>query len=163
MANINLSILKYALNIISNKIFNTTTPGKHLIEPFSTILNLAIISYRSEGTKLAIYNNKLFIQSPNLLQAPIRYVYGNNREELHYLLIPLMIATELYPPEKNEDIKNIYNLAINGLRKLKSSYNNGSSTVCHTIDLYISILNRKVLEKSIHVDSYDLYKNDECY
>ena len=45
------------------------------------------------------------------------------------------------------------------MRKLKLSYNNGSSTVCYTLDLYISILEQKLVNKSVHIDSYDTSQN----
>jgi len=158
MSNLNMSILKYAFNLINYKFNKDVFPKKQILEPLSCILNLAILSFKEPGTKIAVSNNRLYIQSPNLFQGPLRLVYGNNREEIHHLLKPLMLATELYPPETGPELKYMYGLAVQGLKHLKQSYNNGSSTVCHTIDLYISVLERKVMEQSVHVDSYDVCK-----
>jgi hypothetical protein len=160
MSTMNLSILKYAVGMVTNRL-SKEVEIKQILEPLSTLIQLAIISYKEEGTKIAIYDHRIYIQPPSILQAPMRMVYGNNREELHHLLNPIMLATMLYPPEKSNELKSIYNLAIQGIKRLKNSYRrkNGSfshsSTVCHTLDLYISILDRKVLEKSIHIDSYE--------
>jgi len=160
MASFNLSIVKCAFDFIS-KMSNEKVPTKQILEPFSTIIKLAICSFSEEGTKLAVYNNKLFIQPPNLLQGTVRMAYGNNREEVHHLLRPIMMAIDLYPPEKNDELKSIYHLAMKGLKLIKKSYNNGSSTVNYTLDLYISIIDRKLLDKSIYIDSFDGMKDDK--
>jgi len=101
----------------------------------------------------------LYIQEPGITQAPARYVYGNSREEIHYLLKPLMRCVNLYPLEDNPELKQIYEQAIEGIKKLKESYNNESSTVCFTLDLYIQILNQTMCENSVHVDSFEKSQN----
>ncbi len=159
MANINLSVIKYGFELFT-KFSKDKDTKKQMLEPFSSVIKLGIISFSEPGTKIAIYDNKLFIQPPNLLQAPMRYAYGNNREEIHHLLRPLMVATELYSPNKNDELKYIYNLAVKGLKSLKLSYNNDSSTVCYTIDLYISIIQRRLEDSKIYIDSYDSFKDD---
>lgn len=142
-----------------NKQWTHEASSNQILEPFSTLLKLAIISYKSDGTKIAIYKNKLYIQEPGITQAPARYVYGNSREEIHYLLKPLMRCVNLYPLEDNPELKQIYEQAIEGIKKLKESYNNESSTVCFTLDLYIQILNQAMCENSVHVDSFEKSQN----
>ena len=66
-----------------------------------------------------------------------------------------MRCTELFPPDDSDELTFIYAQAINGLKHLKNTYNNESSTVCHTLDLYISILEQKQVNKSVHIHSYD--------
>jgi hypothetical protein len=121
-------------------VFRDQNEKKHILEPLSTILKLGLISYEEEGTKIAIVGNSLMIQKPTLLQGTIRYMNGNNREEIHYLLKPIIRCTELYPAKQDMNMKYIYSLAIEGLEKLKRSYGSMSSNVCYTIDLYITIL-----------------------
>jgi hypothetical protein len=147
---INFSFIKEILNIANT--VNYKSGENQILEPFSTILNLVIISFKEKGTKLAIQGDTLYIQSPSFYQGGVRWFNGNKREEIHYLLKPLIRCVELYPPEK-ESLKVIYKCAVHGLRVLKKSYNNSSSTLCHTIDLYIQILDNSVLNKSIHIDS----------
>ena len=142
-----------------NKQWAQEASSNQILEPFSTLLKLAIISYKSDGTKIAIYKNKLYIQEPSITQAPARYVYGNSREEIHYLLKPLMRCVNLYPLEENPELKQIYEQAVEGIKKLKESYNNESSTVCFTLDLYIQILNQTMCENSVHVDSFEKSQN----
>lgn len=142
-----------------NKTWTQEASSNQILEPFSTLLKLAIISYKSDGTKIAIYKNKLYIQEPGITQGTSRYVYGNSREEIHHLLKPLMRCVNLYPLDDNPELKQIYEQAIIGIKKLKESYNNESSTVCFTLDLYIQILNQTMEENSVHVDSFEKSQN----
>ena len=70
-----------------------------------------------------------------------------------------MRCVNLYPIDTHPELAQIYKQAIDGLKKLKESYNNESSTVCFTIDLYIQILNQAVEENSVHVDSFEKSQN----
>ena len=90
-----------------------------------------------EGTKIAIYNNRIFTQKPNFMQGTIRWTYGNKRNELHYLYKPIIIAINKYNAKENENIKIIFEYAIKGLEKLRNTYKQKSGTIiCHSIDLY---------------------------
>lgn len=155
---INYSFIRETLDYIGSKVSKDTNRNQ-ILEPLSTVLKLAMISFKEKGTKIAVFNNKLYLQEPSLLQGTIRRAWGNNREEIHYLLKPIMRCIELFPPDSSDELKFIYNQSINGLRKLKLSYNNGSSTVCYTLDLYISIIEQKLMNKSINIDSYNSSQN----
>lgn len=144
---------KIAYHLYSKKLRKTDT-NKQYLEPLTTLFKLALVSFKDHGTKIAISNHRVYIQTPSLLQGTIRSVYGNTREEIHYLLQPILQCVKLYSPIQNTELAYLYRLAIQGLRKLKKSYDNDSSTVCYTIDLYISVLDRTLLSKSIYVDSY---------
>ncbi len=155
---INFSVFKKACNyVLANKLSSESNMSQ-ILEPFSTLLKLAIVSFKNTGVKIAINNNKLYLQEPSVFQGTIRYAWGNNREELHYLLKPLMRCIELYPPGESDELQLIYNHAIEGLKRLKNSYNNHASTVCCTLDLYISILEQKLSNRSVHIDSYEKSK-----
>jgi hypothetical protein len=155
---IGMSVLKSVGKWV-NKTWAQEASSNQILEPFSTLLKLAIISYKSDGTKIAIYKNKLYIQEPGITQGTSRYVYGNSREEIHHLLKPLMRCVNLYPLDDNPELKQIYEQAVIGIKKLKESYNNESSTVCFTLDLYIQILNQTMEENSVHVDSFEKSQN----
>ena len=70
-----------------------------------------------------------------------------------------MRCVNLYPLDDNPELKQIYEQAVIGIKKLKESYNNESSTVCFTLDLYIQILNQTMEENSVHVDSFEKSQN----
>lgn len=152
----NINILKNAYAIFSslkNKDINEDT---QILEPLSTIIMLSIVSFKNVGTKIAIGNNKIYIQPPTAIQGAIRWTFGNNREEVHYLLKPIFRALHTYNPSHNPELKTIFEYAIKGLRLLKESYNNTSSTLCHAIDLYIQIIGNTFKEDShsLEVDTF---------
>lgn len=138
-------------------------PAKHdprqILEPLTTIISLAIISFKEIGTKIAVSSNKIYIQPPNVIQGPMRWTYGNNREEIHYLLKPIVRAIVIYNPKDNPDIRKIFTYAVKGLSVLKNSYNNFSSTLCHAIELYINLINYSFL----HEDLTDKYEDVQLH
>lgn len=150
----NLSFLKNIYSLLSsiNKkeaIHNNI----QILEPLTTIITLSIVSFKQIGTKLAVQSNKIYIQSPNITQGAIRWTYGHNREEIHFLLKPIIRVVQIYDPNENENIKILFEYAIKGLKLLKQSYNNNSSTLCHTLDLYISIIDNTIKKKNSNIET----------
>jgi hypothetical protein len=123
-------------------IYRKNFPGeqRQILDPLTTMIKLAILGYKPQGTKLAIDNNKIYFQEPSFTQGLLRWAYGNKRYELHHLLNPIVKAVKRCDLT-NPSIRSIFNLAINGLERLKSSYNNSSSVVIHSLDLYTNIIN----------------------
>jgi hypothetical protein len=148
--------LKHYFKFLNN---NDNIAQLQLLEPLSVIINLAILSFKEHNTKIAVTDNNMFIQSPRFYQGVVRYLYGNNREDVCFLLKPIMRSLELYDPGENDKVKYIFTKACDGLSKLKKSYNNASSTVCHSLDLYISIIKSHLDGKPIIVESYQESKN----
>lgn len=147
---INIKLWNQVYNyIIFIKKYKSNNKNKHsiILEPFTTIVKLCIISFKKIGTKLAFINNKVYIQSPNISQGIQRWAYGNNREEIHHLLKPILKALFIYDP-KNSNYKIIYEFVIKGLKLLKKSYDESSSTLCHALDLYINIIKDSMLDNN---------------
>jgi len=118
---------------------NFPTEHRQILDPLTTMIKLAILGYKPQGTKLAIDNNKIYFQEPSFTQGLLRWAYGNKRYELHHLLNPIIKAVKRCDLT-NPSIRSIFTLAINGLERLKSSYNNNSSVVIHSLDLYTTII-----------------------
>jgi len=152
---INISVVKSIYNVLSKYGSNNKEEIHQILEPLTTVIKLALISFKPIGTKIAIDSNKIFIQSPGYFQSASRWAYGNNREEIHYILKPLLRSINLYDPHKNSDLMSIYNLSIDGLKILKKSYKESNSTLCHALDLYITLLEEKLRKKDLSVDSYN--------
>jgi hypothetical protein len=127
-------------------IYRKNFPGeqKQILDPLTTMIKLAILGYKPQGTKLAIDNNKIYFQEPSFTQGLLRWAYGNKRYELHHLLNPIVKAVKRCDLT-NPSIRSIFTLAINGLERLKSSYNNNSSVVIHSLDLYTNIINNALV------------------
>lgn len=111
-----------------------------IIDPFSCIIKLSLLSYQTEGTKISINDNQIFFNQPSYGQGLIRYLYGDGREDLHNLFKPIQKSVEWYKIPSLQDINYLFNRAILGLLTLKKSYGK-YETIQHTIDYYITILN----------------------
>tara|TARA_E500000178_G_scaffold341524_1_gene385545 strand:+ start:256 stop:837 length:582 start_codon:yes stop_codon:yes gene_type:complete len=109
-----------------------------LLEPLSCLIKLVILSQKTQGTKISIYNNSILFHEPSITQGVLRTYQGDSRDDLHNLCFPIMIALKWYP-KNDPQYKLIYEYSIQGLSKLKSNYETNSITN-HTLSHYISIL-----------------------
>jgi len=114
-----------------------------IVDPFSCLLKLSLLSFYPAGTKISIDNNEIFINAPTILQGPLRYYYGYGREDLHNLLIPIQKAILWFFNKDDKYILFLFNLSIQGLQNLKKSYPI-TSTIHHTLDYYITLLSNKI-------------------
>lgn len=136
-------------NLITNQIFASLSNMSFLkkgnnviVDPFSCLLKLALLSFYPKGTKISIDNNEIFINAPTFLQGALRYYYGYGREDLHNLLIPIQKAILWFFNKDDTYILCLFNLSIQGLQNLKKSYQT-TSTIHHTLDYYITLLTNK--------------------
>ncbi len=86
-------------------------------------------------------------------------MYGDNREHLHNLYLPIQKCVEWFWNDKNDDITYMFNNAVIGLKMLKSAYSE-YATIQHTLDYYIIILmqkNANLIEK-LGITSLDIEK-----
>ena len=144
-------IIKSLYNYFS-KYFNKNKKNQknsinYTIEPLSCIIRLAILSFRKKGTKISISNNRIHLQDPSAFQGTARWASGDARTDLSYLLYPIKKATEWYI-NSNENIDILFGRAIMGLQILKESYNSELNIVCHSLDLYISIIRESLSDKT---------------
>ena len=56
-------------------------------------LRLAILSFRKDGTKISISNNRIHLQDPSAFQGTTRWASGDTRTDLSYLLYTAYIET----------------------------------------------------------------------
>ena len=122
--------------------FQKKTEHNVIIDPFSCLIKLSLLRFLDPGTKISINNNRLFFNSPTYIQGIVRFVYGDNREHLHNLYLPIQKCVEWFWDEKHTDMIYIFNNAVIGLKMLKQAYSE-YATIQHTIDYYIIILMQK--------------------
>jgi hypothetical protein len=139
-----IEIIKNVYDAFSIYKSNYPLNERQVLDPLTTMIKLAILGYKSAGTKLAIDANRIYFQEPTVFQGFWRWAYGNKRYELHHLLNPILKAVRRYDVV-NPSIKLIFENAVLGIDKLKSSYNNSSSVVNHSLDLYMSIINNVLI------------------
>jgi hypothetical protein len=139
MNKIESAIISTAVTYITNYVNNEKK--NYVIEPLTCMIRLAMLAYKPRGTKICIYDNSIYIQEPGLLQGTLRWISGNNRNDIHYLLSPINKAIKRYKNKDNsEAIQNIFKLAIKGLMILRTSYTRHSigNLTTHSLELYIN-------------------------
>jgi len=152
----NLMLLNYGQTVLSvmNNVIKPD-PVKQVMDPMSSIVRLALLIFKETGTKISISNNRIYYQPPTILQGPMRWSYGDKRNDLHNLCSPIEKAILWYEQDDNHDIGNIFQFAVKGLDKLKESYIQKdpkigeSNLVCHSIAHYISLINRKLENRKV--------------
>ena len=134
-----LSTLASATSTITNltSLFNFKQEKNMILDPLTSIIRLAILSFKNKGTKISIHNNKIAYCEPGMLQGTIRLAFGDNREDLHNLYNPILKASEWF--ENDKDIRNLFIHAVLGIKVLKQSYSK-NSTIYHTLKLYQDII-----------------------
>ena len=129
------------INILSILSFNyNNNMNRNLIlEPFSCILRIILLNYKSEGTKISIQNNSIQYYDPSIYQGILRSIYGDNREDIHNLYSPILKAFEWYNTIDSKMNKYFFENLIVGLHNLKSVYN-PNTIIYHTITHYITVI-----------------------
>ena len=130
------------------------------LEPMCCMIRLAMLAFRDVGTKISINNNTITIIQPSIIQGTVRWTHGDTRQDLHHLLHPIVKAIELYDINLPY-IFNIFKYTSIGLTKLKSSYNDDSSIICHSLIHYISIVDKALEAKSVKKQEVEPAKKPE--
>jgi hypothetical protein len=133
-----------------------------IVDPFTLILKLAIVSYKQIGTKISIGNNKVTIQEPTFLQGSIRTIHGDKKTDLNILQIPILFACKTYLNKCGEigttmatfateiglkDYTWFFHKAIDGLKILRTTYD--SNEIVYTITRLIEVIQSYLDSKPI--------------
>ena len=134
----------------NKSIFQKQTARNVIIDPFSCLMKLSLLRFLDIGTKISISDNRINFNTPSYFQGFIRFIYGDNREHLHNLYLPIQKCVEWFWNDKDADMTYMFNNAVIGLKMLKTAYSE-YATIHHTIDYYIIILMQK---QSYNIDIY---------
>ena len=139
--------------------FFNKTDKKSILDPLSFIIRLSVLSFKPNGTKISVYENRISYNEPCVLQGPLRWSYGDKRGDLHNLYNPIKKSLIWYD-KSDEKIAGIVTYAITGINNLKKSYD-PNSIITHSLDHYIDILNKDNSEQKEEIkDNYNvLYQN----
>lgn len=139
------------VNLSTYYLFRDKTQQKNLIlEPICCLFKLILYQYKTENTKLSIYNNSINFTENNSFQPFIRMINGDSREDLHNIYYPLLKCLEWYPIDQ---YSLFYEECKKGLILLQSVYSD-NSIIHHTITHFISIIDQN------NIDDY-LSKTDK--
>lgn len=153
-----------------SSLFVNNICDKHfIIDPFTCMVRLSILSFKPNGTKISIFDNMIQYNDPNIFQGTIRWSKGDHRNDLHNLYGPIVKALEWYDI-KNEKIQNIFKLSSEGLKKLMTSYDRNNTTF-HSLEYYKKIIdgnlkNQDTISKDkslnkIYTDLQNLWNTNE--
>jgi len=106
------------------------------LDPMTTLIKLAILPYKPEGTKLSIDSNYITFSENTILQFAIRTYLGDSYNDLRDLNKTLHKAVAWFYDEPK--LKYLFEYAIHGLEKLKSTY--GNTGKADAVQSYIDIL-----------------------
>lgn len=99
-----------------------------VIEPISTVIFLALLSLKDEYTKISIYNNYLYFRENSYMQGIIRWGYGETREDIFSLQVPLIMGIKWIKNKNKEKYNNILLSCVNGVMKLSKCYEEDNQT-----------------------------------
>ena len=92
------------------------------LDPLSVIIKLYICSYKPLGTKISIFNNRLCIQNAGNFQGLVRTVYGDNKNDIPILTMPILYACNKYLITNRDKYTLLFKKACLALSKLKETY-----------------------------------------
>jgi len=143
------------LAIAKNLIYSNKTD---ILDPLTVILKLFLYSYKPAGTKLSISNNKLYIQEKNIVQGPIRKLFGDTKNDLNILQYPIVFACQRYlSDERKEKFLVIFEKVLISIDKLRETYS--GNEILFSIDLTKNIIesfiNNNNFNPTTLINNYD--------
>jgi hypothetical protein len=119
------------------------------LDPFTTIISLAILAVMPPGVKLGIRNNSIIFFQPTVFDIISRTFQsitnnGCTRDCLYRLRTPVRRAVEWYG---YDSCPEVFNMAYKGLARLRETYKqNGGGNVTDTIEFCMQLLRPEGLE-----------------
>ena len=128
------------INFYSYLTSNNNSQKNLILEPFCTLIKIILLSYKTNGTKISIYNNSIQFHEPSMIQGFLRIWTGDCREDLHNLYNPIIKAIE-YCDRNNEIHISLLKKCCQGLKILTNVYDN-NTIINHTLLHYINIIEK---------------------
>jgi len=141
-------------------------PKIKLLDPLSTVLKILLLAYSEPNTKISVNNGTVSLQPPGTRQSMIRWINGDDRDDLFQLKYPIYyfigMKSGFYGSPCNDTTnEHICTGLINGLRELKRTYatNGDTSMVQNCIDTYILALSKEYTETDYELELQDTDKS----
>ena len=111
-----------------------------MFDPVCTIFYVAILSFKTKGTKLSIQNSAIQIQTPSMFQGIERWKSGCHRNELLQLSNPIIFFIQQYWNDSTT-VRTLLHHIKNGILNLKDTYEDETGDlVSESLKLYIAYL-----------------------
>jgi len=121
---------------MADGVLGTEAKTVFLLEPVCCLIRIGMLSFEEVGTKIAIERNRLRFMSPNAMQPILRWYSGHSRDELYFLLRPIVVGKMRLDTKAN----TIFQFALSGLKRLRETYLTEASTASHCLKLFSSYL-----------------------
>jgi len=135
-------------------------PNKNdILDPLSLVIKLYIYSFKPNGTKISILNNKIHFQDKGIFQSTIRTLNGDTKNDLINMLFPLTYACEKYLQcHEKKDFQVVFEKVIQSLDKLNQIYK--SNEITHNIEQLKNIINKYIQESKFNPETIILNYNE---
>ena len=139
----NVALLKtgvYSLKSLVQHKYDSIYKPIQILDPLSTMIRLALLSFYEKGTKISIGNNTIIFHPPGVLQGVTRWSWGSKREDLHLLFKPIVRSLKHFDVKENVVFTKILKYAMKGIKKLKSAYIRDNNVTMYSLNFYIHII-----------------------
>ena len=135
-------------------------PNKNdILDPLSLVIKLYIYSFKPNGTKISILNNKIHFQNKGIFQSTVRTLNGDTKNDLINMLFPLTYACEKYlQSDKKKDFQVVFEKVIYSLDKLNQIYK--SNEITHNIEQLKNIINKHINDSKFKPETIILNYNE---
>jgi len=135
-------------------------PNKNdILDPLSLVIKLYIYSFKPNGTKISILNNKIHFQDKGIFQSTIRTLNGDTKNDLINMLFPLTYACDKYlQSDEKKDFQIVFEKVIHSLDKLNQIYK--SNEITHNIEQLKNIINKYIQESKFNPETIILNYNE---
>ena len=123
-----------------------------ILEPLQAVTQMALLSFCPKGTKLAIANNLLTIQTPTWGQGLWRTYNHDMKEDLFFLFNAIVRFNRFYSYLKteSEEYNDLFDLLVQlgkrGIDKLLQTYaTTDQPALLHTLQLYRILLDKPIV------------------
>ena len=135
-----------------------------ILEPLQAVTQLALLSFCPKGSKLAIANNLLTIQTPTWTQGLWRSYNHDGKEDLFFLFNAIVRFNRFYTYLKTESDEycDLFDLLVQlgkrGIDKLLQTYaTTEQPALLHTLQLYRILLEKPNLTEAEEVEVNKLH------
>ena len=171
--NIILSLQPSQIKSLYNTLSFHKTKGKiHMVlEPLQAMIQLALISITSIGTKLTIQENILGFQIPSIIQPLNRWYNSDKKDDLYFLFQVIKRYIKWYNPNINnkspinmELYQLIIKMALLGLDNLTKTYfSSDNNPITEVIQIYKTLLDNNDAIDIEKVVQHDKVNIDEVF
>jgi hypothetical protein len=153
----NIARMQSTLQFIAGQLKKPRERFETILEPLQALLQIGLLAYYPIGSKLAIHNNILTIQSPGYTQHVRRWYNNDKKEDVFYLYNVFSRFNKFYKTVlsggggENAALFTLLNeLAKTGINNLIRTYNQTDKIhILHTLQMYKGMLDNPELVRRL--------------